>query len=207
MPRISVPVLLGAVLVSASGCTASAAPISATAPPAGAQVAAAPVPVISAGIAPATSPAPGLANTGTSWSSILASLAAYGQWALANPNPVNVANVAVPGCSAANLLAEQTTGLIGSQTVVQPSPAVFGTVIAPTPFAVATSEVVLAVSASRPAEPVVDRKGQPVSTFQALPQTSLAITLNRGSDQRWRFCSITAVADTGIATNAPVPLI
>jgi hypothetical protein len=88
--------------------------------------------------------APAVKNTGTAWPAILASLAAYGQWSLANPDPATVAAVAVPGCSTANQLAEQMTGLLGSRALVKPS---------------------------------------------------LAITLNRGSDRKWRFCSIESIVD------------
>jgi hypothetical protein len=198
---------LSAVLMLAGGCATSSATISTagTATPAP-QVSATPARVITIVTPKPRTAAPAVKNTGTAWPAILASLAAYGQWSLANPDPTTIAVVAVPGCSTANQLAEQMTGLLGSQALVKPSPVVFGTVAASSPVAAAVSEVVLNVTASRPAEPVLDRKGKQITTFKALPPTSLEITLNRGSDQKWRFCSIESIVD-GSAEDPTVALL
>jgi hypothetical protein len=187
---------LSVVLLLAGGCATSSAPVSTagTATPAP-QVSATPARVITVVTPKARTAVPAVKNTGTAWPAILASLAAYGQWSLANPDPATVAAVAVPGCSTANQLAEQMTGLLGSRALVKPSPVVFGIVTAPSPVTAGVSEVILNVTASRPAEPVLDRKGQQINTFQALPPTSLKITLNRGSDRKWRFCSIESIVD------------
>ncbi|MGX6607317.1 hypothetical protein ACWKSP_35100 [Micromonosporaceae bacterium Da 78-11] len=199
---------LGVALMLVSGCAASSATVSAattTAP--GPQVSAAPAKVVTIATPKPATAAPGVKNTGASWPAILASLSAYGQWSLANPDPANIPTIAVPGCSMANLLAEQTAGLLGSRTLVQPSPVVFSTVIGPSPASAAISEVVLTVTGSRPAEPVLDRKGKQVNTFEALPPTNLEITLNRGSDQKWRFCSVESITDVTAPEDSSVALL
>lgn len=205
---IAVTGALCAVLMVAGGCAASSARFSATPTTApGPQVSATPARVITIITPKAGTAAPPVKNTGTAWPAILASLSAYGQWSLANPDPATIPKIAVPGCSMADLLAEQMTGLLGSHTLVQPSPVVFNAVTGPSPVTAGVSEVVLTVNASRPAEPVVDRKGKQVNTFEAMPQTALEITLNRGSDQKWRFCSVESITDVTASEDTSVALL
>ncbi|MGX6607580.1 hypothetical protein ACWKSP_36460 [Micromonosporaceae bacterium Da 78-11] len=198
---------LSAVLMLTGGCATSSATVSAGGPAAPASPASAtPARVITLAPPKAKTVAPVLRNTGTAWPAILASLTAYGQWSLANPDPATIAAVAVPGCSTASQLGEQMSGLLGSQATVTPSPVVFGAFTSPSPVAAGVSEMVLYVSASRPAEPVMSRHGQQINTFPALPPTNLEITLNRGTDQRWRFCSIESIGD-GAAEDPTVALL
>jgi hypothetical protein len=125
---------LGVVLLLAGGCAASSATVSAapTATPAP-QASATPARVITIVTPKARTAAPAVKNTGTAWPAILASLAAYGQWSLTNPELTTIPAIAVPGCSMANLLAEQMSGLLGSHTLVQPRPVVFNFVTGPSP--------------------------------------------------------------------------
>jgi len=200
--------VLGAVLLLASGCaTASATTSSGTATTTGPRISASPARVITIATPKAQTAPPALKNTGTSWPAILASLSAYGQWLLANPDPAKVAMIAVPGCGMANLLSEQTDGLLGSRARVQPGLVVFTAVTGPSPVAVRTNTVILDVTASRPGEPVLDRRGKQINTFGPLPQTSLQITLNRGSDLRWRFCTVESTADAGAPDDPSVALL
>jgi hypothetical protein len=156
------------------------------------------------------SAAPGLRTTGTAWKTILPSLAGYGQWILANPDPAKVGDVATPGCAAANQLSRQVAGLLGSKAYLKPAAPVFEAVTGPTPTEGATdaavgNRVILTVIASRPSEPVLSRTGQQVSTVAPLQRTRLKITLDRGADNKWRFCTITApyAPDASL----PVPLL
>jgi hypothetical protein len=137
---------------------------------------------------------------------ILKSLSAYGQWLLANPDPALVGNVATPGCAVGNMLADQVGGLLGSRAYVKTSPAVITSVLGPT--TVIGDQAVLDVVAARPAEPVLSRAGaRTISTFDAFPPQSLQITLDRGADKRWRFCSVESAADEGATDDPSVPLI
>jgi hypothetical protein len=201
----------GALLAASAGCSAllgSAAPVT---PPTSAAAPSFPVPVLTVATPRPRSAAPALKSTGTAWPSILASLAGYGQWLLANPDPSLVGNVATPGCATYNLISSQVTGLFRDQAQLKPSAPVFGPVTGPSPAAGATmaalgNEVTLDVTASRPAEAVISRnRGIQVSAFDALPQSALRITLYRGADQRWRFCTVDALP--GTAADGPVPLL
>ncbi len=188
--------MLSGVLMLAGGCATSSATVSgAAAATPGPGLSASPARIMTIATPKPRTVAPALKNTGSSWSAILVSLSAYGQWSLANPDPALIPAVAVPGCSTANQLAEQMSGLLGSQATVTPSPVVFGTFVNPSPVPAGTAQAVLNVTASRPAELVLNRNGKQINTFQALPPTSLEITLNRGSDQKWRFCSIESIVD------------
>ena len=189
----SASAILG-VLVLTSGCAASPTVSAGSAATARPRVSASPARVTTITTPKARTAPPALKNTGTSWPAILASLSAYGQWVLANPDPAKVAMIAVPGCGVANLLSEQTDGLLGSRTHVQPGLVVFNTVTGPSPVPAGTDTVILDVTASRPGEPVLDHQGKQISTFGPLPQTSLQITLNRGRDQKWRFCTVDPAA-------------
>jgi hypothetical protein len=66
------------------------------------------------------------------------------------------------------------------------------------------NEVILTVIASRPSQPVISRTGQQMSTVAPLQQTRLKITLGRGADNKWRFCTITA--PDAPDTDSPIPL-
>jgi hypothetical protein len=157
--------------------------------------------------------APALKTTGTAWPAILASLAGYGQWVLANPDPSKVANVALPGCAMYDLLSRQTTAMFEEQAYLQPSAPAFGLVTGPSPapgstIAVLGNQLTLDVSATRSSESVLSRsKATPISAFDALPTTALRITLNQGTDKRWRFCTVNAWSDTGEPDDPSVALL
>ncbi|MCU7730226.1 hypothetical protein ODJ79_41470 [Actinoplanes sp. KI2] len=213
------PALLGLAAVAAlSGCAATVGTTTGTMavakPAPSVKVSPSPMRVITIAIPKATSAPPTLRNTGTSWTPILTSLSAYGQWLLANPNPALVGTVATPGCAAANLLSDQIAGLLGSRTYVKTAPATITSVLGPSPAPASSlplgtgSQVVLQVIASRPAEPVVSRaNGKTISTFGAYPQSALEVTLNLGADKHWRLCSVEDTADAGATDDPSVPLI
>ncbi|WP_157437704.1 hypothetical protein [Actinoplanes subtropicus] len=204
------PALIGLAATAAlSGCGATngatATAVSATPAPA-VSVSPSPMRVVTVSVPKATSAAPALRNTGTSWMPILTSLSAYGQWLLANPDPALVGTVATPGCAVANLLSDQIDGLLGSRAYVRTAPATITSVLGPSP--VTGSRVVLQVIAARPAEPVASRaKGNTISTFDAYPQSALQVTLDLGIDKHWRFCSVENTADAGATDDPSVPLI
>ena len=202
------PALIGLAAAAAlSGCATSSGATTAAATPApSASVSPSPARVITISVPKATSAAPALRNTGTSWMPILTSLSAYGQWLLANPNPGLVGTVATPGCAVANLLSDQIDGLLGSRAYVKTAPATITTVLGPSPAT--GSQVVLQVIAARPAEQVVSRaNGKTISTFDAYPQSTLQVTLDLGADKRWRFCSVENTVDAGATDDPSVPLI
>jgi hypothetical protein len=157
--------------------------------------------------------APALKTTGTAWPAILASLAGYGQWVLANPDLSKIGNVAQPGCAMYDLLSQQTTALFEELAYLKPSAPVFSLVTGPSPAAGSTiavlgNEVSLDVTATRAAEPVLSQSNAaPISTFQPLPATALEITLHQGSDKKWRFCTVNAWSDTGEDDDPSVPLL
>jgi hypothetical protein len=191
----------GALLAAVAGCAAT--------PPA--PTAATPTPswtvrvLTAAPIKPKTA-APALKITGTAWPAILASLSGYGGWLLANPDPSLVAMIATPGCAMNDLLSRQVTALHEENAYVTPSPPVFSLVVGRSPAV--TNEMTLDVTASRPAEPVLaGPKATVISSFAALPPTSLQITLVRGADNKWRFCTVNAIADTGDGSDPSVPLL
>jgi hypothetical protein len=161
---------------------------------------------------PKTGP-PALTTTGTAWPAILASLAGYGQWVLANPDPSKIANIAAPGCAMYDLLSQQTTALFEEQAYLKPSAPGFSLVTGPSPAAGSTiavlgNQVSLDVTATRAAEPVLSRsKATPISTFQPLPATALEITLYQGADKKWRFCTVNTWSDTGDDEDPSVPLL
>ena len=206
----------GALLAGATGCSmvsgrtaAPAVPASSTPTAAGS---ATPARVLTVATPRPRTPAPALRTTGTAWPAVLASLAGYGQWLLANPDPALTGGITAPGCAMADLLAEQTAGLLRDRAYVKPSAPVFTSIAGPSPAPGATAaviggEVVLDVTASRPAEPVVSRTGRPITSFEALPATALQITLYRGADQRWRFCTVDAMDDAGAPDDPSVPLL
>lgn len=134
-------------------------------------------------------PAPALANTGTNWPVIVASITAYGQWLLANPNPALVATIAVPGCGAFNALTAETQSLVEQNAYVKTSPPVFTSVTG----LATTSNVSVDIQVARAAEPVVGRKTTATRVLASLPQlpsTAMQLTLIRGADTRWRLCTL-----------------
>ena len=126
---------------------------------------------------------------------------------------IKVGNVALPGCGMYALLTRQTTALFDEQAYLKPSAPAFSLITGPSPapgstVAVLGNQVTLAVTASRPAEPVLSRsKATPISAFDALPATALQITLNQGADKKWRFCTVNAWSDTGEAGDPSVALL
>src|SRR4051794_18807500 len=92
---VAATAILGGVLVLAGGCAASPTTVTAggTTTPRP-RVSATPARVITIATPKARTAPPALKNTGTSWPAILASLSAYGQWVLANPDPAKLAPIA-----------------------------------------------------------------------------------------------------------------
>lgn len=223
MRRTVTATAMGALLITAlTGCavTTETAAVVDTAAEVVAPVAAAPVEQLAVEIPKARTGAPALRNTGLDWQPILQSLTAYGQWILANPNPDKVADIAAPGCAYAQLTARQVQGLLGSNAYLQPSKPTFLIVTGPTEEAIeqeateeATEEtattpignnVTLTVAVNRAAEPVVNNSGNEVTSFPALRQAQLHITLVRDADNKWRFCTVTPVTGT---SDKPVSLL
>ncbi|WP_412740444.1 hypothetical protein [Krasilnikovia sp. MM14-A1259] len=206
VPRLVSGLLIAATaLASLSGCAMTAATATGAAAPPAPTLTVPPLPLkaITAGVPkPRTAP-PALATTGTSWPKVLASLSAYGQWLLANPNPALVGNVATPGCPVAQLLAQQVQSLITENAYVTPAPPVFSVVTAPTP---AYGHEVLMVTAARPAEPVVSSATGKVTigSYDAVPSALFEVTLDKGADGKWRYCTIENQPDETVAA---VPLI
>lgn len=198
-------VIVGLGVSALSGC-AVAGTAATTAPAPRASVSPGPVRAVTVAVPKATTPAPALRNTGTSWLPIVTSLSAYGRWLLANPDPALVGNVATPGCAVANMLAEQINGLLASGAYVKTSPAVISSVLGPSPAT--GTEVDLDVVAARPAEPVVSRTGgRTISAFDAFPQQTVQVTLDLGADKRWRLCAVQSSADEGAPDDPSVPLV
>jgi hypothetical protein len=139
-----------------------------------------------------TTAAPALANTGTTWPKIVGSLITYGQWLLANPNPNLAGAITVPGCAADNALAAELRARVEEGTYVQPAAPVLISVSGP--VGALGGQVTVDIKAVRGAEPVYDRARtgsttHVVSDRPALPPTTLSLSLIRGSDSRWRFCT------------------
>ena len=84
---------------------------------------------------------------------------------------------------------------------------VIGPSSTPTGSGAVGDRVVLEVTASRPGEPVLDRHGTQITAFQPLPPTALQISLDRGADHRWRFCTVEPVSDSGAPGDPSVPLL
>jgi hypothetical protein len=66
------------------------------------------------------------------------------------------------------------------------------------PSAATGNSVALTVVASRAAEPVVSSKSAKttVTTFAAAPRTTLTVTLDKGTDGKWRLCEVTGSSST-----------
>ncbi|AGL16181.1 hypothetical protein [Actinoplanes sp. N902-109] len=214
----SATVLAGAVSGALTGCSvltgSSVTPAGSVTPVPSASVSwAPPAKVITAVTPKPRTAAPPLTITGTAWPAILASLTAYGQWLLADPNPALVGNVAAPGCATANTIVELADSLLRDKAYLKPSPVVFGPVTGPslapgTTLAALDGEAVLDVTVQRPAEPVMSRSGAvQIGSYDPLPAgTALQITLRQGSDAKWRFCTIDALDDSGAPDDPSVPL-
>ncbi|MEV6851021.1 hypothetical protein [Actinoplanes sp. NPDC051411] len=198
--RGKLAVLGVAVVATLSGCSAvtnSETATSTTAPKAASPT---PMRVIAVATPKAHTGAPGLGTTGSNWPSIVKSLAGYGQWLLGNPDPSMIANVAAPGCGVSDQLGLQVAGLLNSNIYVQTTAPVITQVVGPSPAAGGT--VSLAVAASRDAEPVLSqKKGTTVTTIAPYGPTTLTVTLNQGSDKKWRLCEVTG------PTGAAAPLL
>jgi hypothetical protein len=214
MRRTITATAMGALLITAlTGCavTTDTTAVVDTAADVAAPKAAAPIEQLTPEIPKARTGAPALRNTGLNWQPILQALTAYGQWILANPNPDKVTDIAAPGCAYAQLTARQVTGLLGSNAYLQPSKPTFLSVTGPTEETteqepsgenetteeiVATpigNNVTLTVTVNRAAEPVVNTSGKEITSFPALQQAQLHITLVRDADNKWRFCTVTPV--------------
>jgi hypothetical protein len=201
--RRLVPGLLTvAALVGLSGCAVAAAGGTATTAPAPSS-SLPPVQVRTVVVAKPRTPPPALATSGTAWPTVLASLTTYGQWLLANPDPALVGNVAAPGCAVAQLLTSQVQSLVAGNATVVTAPTSFTAITGPT---AATGQVVLMVTAGRPAEPVVSRakSGVTIGSYTAVPPASFEVTLNQGADGKWRYCTIENQPDETVAA---VPLL
>jgi hypothetical protein len=180
-----------AVVATLSGCstvTTSVTTTSTAAPSATAT--ASPMKVIPVATPKAHTGAPVLATTGSSWMSIVKSLTGYGQWLLGNPDPSMIGNVATPGCGMSDLLGRQVSGLVNSDTYVQTVAPVITQVLGPS--AATNGSVGLAVVAGRAAEPVMSQaKGTTITTIAPYAPTTLNVTLDKGSDNKWRLCDVT----------------
>jgi hypothetical protein len=98
--------------------------------------------------------------------------------------------VATAGCGMSNLLAQQVGGLINSDTYVQTAAPSITQVVGPS--AATGGTVALAVVASRAAEPVLSQnKGTTITTIAPYAPTTLNVTLDLGSDNKWRLCDVT----------------
>ncbi|MFG1609795.1 hypothetical protein [Actinoplanes sp. NPDC049265] len=203
--------LIGAVMVLGTGSGCATVAVTASPPPAASSVpAGSPVPVQVRTVAtpkPRTA-APGLATTGTAWPAVLSSLARYGQWILANPDPAQVGAVATPGCAFSGLLSQQADGLLRDNAYLVPSAPVFGPITGPTAAGSGLgTTVTLNVTASRPAEVVMSRSGRQITAYDTLAVTPLQITLMQGADRKWRFCTVDAMSDAGAPDDPSVPLL
>ena len=208
--RAQLAVLGVALTATMSGCSALTGGAAITAPPTSAapsvSVSPRPMRVVTIATPKPKTAAPGLANTGSSWMPIVKSLSAYGQWLLGNPDPALVGNVATPGCGVANLLTQQINGLLTSKAYVQTTPATITQVVGPSPAT--TGTVVLTVVAGRAAEPVVSRAGgKTITTFAPYAPGALHVTLDKGADNRWRFCDVQPIAGMTSPDDRSVPLV
>lgn len=207
--RVRLAVLGVALTAALSGCSALTGAAVTTSPTTAAPstgVSPSPMRVVTIATPKPRTAAPALATTGSSWMPIVKSLSAYGQWLLGNPDPALVGNVATPGCGMATLLTQQINGLLNSKAYVQTTPATISQVVGPSPAT--TSTVVLTVVAGRAAEPVVTRSGaKTITSFTAYAPAVLHVTLNKGADNRWRFCDVQSIADMTSPDDPSVPLV
>jgi hypothetical protein len=158
-----------------------------------------PMRVISVTAPAARSGAPALSTTGSNWKSIMTSLTGYGQWLLSSPDPSLVANVATPGCGMSTLLTQQINGLLNSNAYAKTTAPTITQVVGPA--ATTGGTVGLKMVASRAAEPVISTKKSSVTITTIVPYgaTVFTVTLDKGSDSKWRLCDVTT-ADGSEAT-------
>lgn len=213
-PRARLLALATAGVTAMTALTACAVPTQTTTSTPTAVTPASAGPVIMAVTTPPrpTSKAPALATTSTTWPTVLTSLITYGQWLLANPNPALVPQIATPGCPANDQLSRELQSLIDDNSYVQPHPPMITRIWGPAPIpSTATTaatplggQVTVGIQATRTAEPVIARNSTTrslrSSTIAELPPTEFTITLNRGADNKWRFCGITANAHPDAGT-------
>jgi hypothetical protein len=201
LPGLLAVVTAGAALSGCAGLGTTAASPAATTP----TTPASPLQIktVTVAVPKPRTPAPALAITSTAWPKVLASLTAYGQWLLANPNPALVGNIATPGCAVAQLLSTQVQSLIDSNTYVVTTPPTFSAITGSAP---ASGQEVLMITAGRPAEPVVSRaqKLVTIGSYDAVPPASFEVTLDQGADGKWRYCTIENQPDETVAA---VPLL
>jgi hypothetical protein len=134
-------------------------------------------------------PPPALANTGSHWAPMLASMLTYGQWLMANPGMGVTATVATAGCPLTDLLTTRIADLAAEGWRLAPAPLTISSLGVPSRLASGQTTVDLQVVASRGTETVVDATGQPASGIAALPPATFDISLNLGGDGRWRLCT------------------
>ncbi len=172
--------------VTTPASTAVAAPVKAVA-------------VAAATPAPPTSKAPALATTGTTWPTVVGSLITYGQWLLANPNPTLTGNITVPGCAADNALQAELRSYVAQRAYVQPAAPELTSISGPT--GTIGGQVQVDIEAVRGSETVYQRTRagsttHVVSGRAGLTPTGFSLTLIRGTDSHWRFCTVTVPADS-----------
>ncbi|MBU2666588.1 hypothetical protein KOI35_24065 [Actinoplanes bogorensis] len=150
--------------------------------------------------APVTTSAPSapvLANRGTDWPAVVGSMVAYGQWLLTTGDPASAGVVTQAGCASADSLDGVLKSLAASDAMVHTSPVTLTAVTGP---ASPGDRATVRVTATRAAEAVVVKGQTGLSTSAKtvwledrpeLSATSFTITLARGADHGWRFCSVT----------------
>lgn len=143
-----------------------------------------PLPLVPSG------PAPALANTGSNWAPMLATLLTYGQWLLANPGTGAATTAAAPGCPLTELLTARMADFSSEAWRLAPAQLTISSLGVPSAPVPGQTSVDLHVVASRGMESVVDGSGQPASAIAALPPAAFDVSLNLGGDGRWRLCTI-----------------
>jgi hypothetical protein len=184
-----------------TGCTLPF-PIAASAP----TIAPTPLPAAPSSALPPlvpSGPSPVLANTGSNWAPMLASMLTYGQWLLANPGMGVTATVASPGCPMSDLLTTRMADYSSAGWRLAPARLTILTLGVPSALAAGQTTVHLGLVASRGMETVVDRSGQPASGIAALPPTTFDVSLNLGGDGRWRLCTTDPVGPLPTVDGAP----
>ena len=205
MPRrtlrtIAATVVAAGATLCLTGCTLPSA-ITATAP----TIAPTPLPAAPSTAQPPlvpSGPSPVLANTGSNWAPMLASMLTYSQWLLANPGLGVTATVASPGCPLSGLLTTRTADFSAASWRLAPARLTILTLGVPGALAAGQTTVHLQVVASRGPETVVDRGGQPASGIAALPPAPFDVSLDLGGDGRWRLCTIAPMAPVRNADGA-----
>ena len=159
-------------------------------------IAATPIPTPAA----PTSKAPALTTTGTTWPKTVGSLLTYGQWLLANPNPALAATITVPGCAANDMLTAELQAYVEQRAYVQPAAPILPSITGP--VGAVGGQVTVDIQAVRGAEPVYQRPVSGSTTHVTtdrpqLPPTALSLSLIRGTDSRWRICTVTDPINAG----------